>query len=495
MQYDEIMQATMLLCCHFNKNEVKKFKPLSGLEYSKLAQWLHRNSLTPASLLSQADEVLANWEDPKGKITSDRLNQLLGRGASMAFALEKWSKQGIWVISRISEFYPKAFKKHLGEQRPPILFGLGNQHLLNQTGLGFVGSRSITDNDKKFASDKAKQAVEEGYIVISGAAKGVDQAAMHAALEHGGRSVGILSDGIYRSETRQIFLDYLRQETLVLISPFFPESGFSVGSAMARNKFIYTMSEAVIVVKSDKDKGGTWTGAKENLNKKWVPLLVRDITEAGNQALMQMGGVAFGDPKVPYHDLLVKHAQTSHAKTIESKICTEMESEASRIILRPKSGINPLQQPDLLAENLDMFEPLPEDQNPQSEDHVAAKKNDEPNENSVADILETSSELDVIPLKTELITESAQRSEGHKDLPRPIQIQQKYGAIFELFVNTLISLSKNKTSFFILDDVKKQFPELQDTQIKKWLKELETEGCLLKEGRKARYEFASEIIN
>ena len=42
---------------------------------------------------------------------------------------------------------------------------------------------------------------------------------------------------------------------------------------------------------------------------------------------------------------------------------------------------------------------------------------------------------------------------------------------------------------FILDDIKNQFPELQDTQIKKWLKELETEGCLRKEGRKARYTF------
>lgn len=56
-------------------------------------------------------------------------------------------------------------------------------------------------------------------------------------------------------------------------------------------------------------------------------------------------------------------------------------------------------------------------------------------------------------------------------------------------MNTLISLSKDKTSFFILDDVKNQFPELQDTQIKKWLKELETDGYLHKEGRKARYTF------
>ena len=144
MQYDEIMQATMLLCCYFNKNEVKNFKPLSGLEYSKLAQWLYQNKWSPADLLSQTDEILTEWDDPKGKITAERIKQLLGRGVSMSFALEKWTKQGIWVISRVSEFYPKVIKKHLGEQRPPVLFGLGNQQLLNQTGLGFVGSRSIS---------------------------------------------------------------------------------------------------------------------------------------------------------------------------------------------------------------------------------------------------------------------------------------------------------------------------------------------------------------
>ena len=470
MQYDEIMQATMLLCCYFNKNEVKNFKPLSGLEYSKLAQWLHQNKWTPASLLSQTDEILTEWEDPKGKITVERIKQLLGRGVSMSFALEKWTKQGIWVISRVSEFYPKAIKKHLGEQRPAILFGLGNQQLLNQTGLGFVGSRSITENDELFAAEKAKQAVEEGYIIISGGAKGVDQAAMQAALEHGGQSVGILADGIYTNETRRIFLNYLRQGTLVLISPFFPEAGFSVGSAMARNKFIYTMSEAVIVVKSDKDKGGTWTGAKENLNKKWVPLLVRDIAEEGNQALLQMGGFSLGEQRVPYVEFLSAHPPLN---------------ETTAIISNDVS----LQQADLLSENLDMFEPLVEDTDPQSEHHVDVKTNDEANENSVADFSEISSKLDMNPLQAELITESDEETDAHKDKTRLVQIQQKYGAIFELFVNTLIALSKDKTSFFILDDIKKQFPELQDTQIKKWLKELETEGCLLKEGRKAHYIF------
>lgn len=490
MQYDEIMQATMLLCCYFNKNEVKNFKPLSGLEYSKLAQWLYQNKWSPADLLSQTDEILTEWDDPKGKITAERIKQLLGRGVSMSFALEKWTKQGIWVISRVSEFYPKAIKKHLGEQRPPVLFGLGNQQLLNQTSLGIVGSRSITENDELFAADKAKQAVEEGYTIISGGAKGVDQAAMRAALEHGGQSIGILADGIYTNETRRIFLNYLRQGALVLISPFFPEAGFSVGSAMARNKFIYTMSEAVIVVKSDKDKGGTWTGAKENLNKKWVPLLVRDFAEEGNQALIQMGGIALGHQQVPYSQLLSKHAQNSEVKIVENKIFTEAEAEAARVILQTKLGSNPLlQQPDLLANNLDMFEQFAIAPYQQSEVHFDLKNNDEANENFVADTSETSSALDVNPLQIDLITESDKQADKNTDEMRLIQIQQKYGAIFELFVNTLISLSKDKTSFFILDDIKNQFPELQDTQIKKWLKELETDGCLRKEGRKARYTF------
>lgn len=464
MQYDEIMQATMLLCCYFNKNEVKNFKPLSSLEYSKLAQWLYQNKWSPADLLTKTNEILTEWNDPKGKITAERIKQLLGRGVSMSFALEKWTKQGIWVISRVSEFYPKAIKKHLGEQRPPILFGLGNQQLLNQAGLGFVGSRSISEDDALFASDKAIQAVDEGYTVISGGAKGVDQVAMQAALDHGGRSVGILADGIYTNETRRIFLDYLRQGTLVLISPFFPETGFSVGNAMARNKYIYTMSETVLVVKSDKDKGGTWTGAKENLTKQWVPLLVRDIQEEGNQALIQMGGICVGLQKVPYAELL----------SVQSE-CKELNAIAIIDI--------PTQQPDLLAGNLEMFETL--DGTPDSllKNHDDLITKDGLKEHA----LNTSSEIDINPLQVELLPEFDKQADEHNHESREVQIQQKYGAIFELFVNTLISLSEDKNSYFSLDDVKNKFPELQDTQIKKWLKELESEGFLRKEGRKSLY--------
>ena len=77
---------------------------------------------------------------------------------------------------------------------------------------------------------------------------------------------------------------------LVLISPFYPEAGFSPGNAMQRNKYIYCLSDSAIAVHSG-TKGGTWNGAIENINKQWVPLWVKETqdSEAGNAQLVAKG--------------------------------------------------------------------------------------------------------------------------------------------------------------------------------------------------------------
>ncbi|MFH4317259.1 DNA-processing protein DprA, partial [Acinetobacter baumannii] len=69
--------------------------------------------------------------------------------------------------------------------------------------------------------------------------------------------------------------------------------------------------------------------------------------------------------------------------------------------------------------------------NQQSEVHFDLKNNDEANENFVADTSETSTALDVNPLQIELITESDKQADKNTEEMRLIQIQQKYGAIFE----------------------------------------------------------------
>ena len=44
---------------------------------------------------------------------------------------------------------------------------------------------------------------------------------------------------------------------------------------MARNRYIYCLADTAIVISSTADKGGTWTGAIENLKAAWVPLWVK----------------------------------------------------------------------------------------------------------------------------------------------------------------------------------------------------------------------------
>ena len=59
----------------------------------------------------------------------------------------------------------------------------------------------------------------------------------------------------------------LMNSRLVLVSPYDPAAGFNVGRAMQRNKLIYALADVALVVAADFQKGGTWEGAIEQLDR------------------------------------------------------------------------------------------------------------------------------------------------------------------------------------------------------------------------------------
>ncbi|OGZ16004.1 MAG: hypothetical protein A3H76_00545 [Candidatus Lloydbacteria bacterium RIFCSPLOWO2_02_FULL_54_12] len=143
---------------------------------------------------------------------------------------------------------------------------------MNSNAVAVIGSRNATTSDMEYAAFLGDEICGQGYSVISGGAKGIDEAAMLGALKCGGSAVGVLSNGLMHLVTSLKYREYLMSGSLLLISPYSPEASFNVGNAMGRNKYVYCMSDAAVVVASDKDKGGTWSGAVENLKKDWVPL-------------------------------------------------------------------------------------------------------------------------------------------------------------------------------------------------------------------------------
>lgn len=283
-------QAVLLLTAYFTKPAKDDPRPLTPTEWGRFALWLKEKGFSPSDLLTEDPiKLLTGWVD--GKVTLDRIRFLLGRAGAFGLALEKWQRAGLWVLTRSDAEYPVRLKKHLKTDSPPVLFGCGNRNLLNRGGIAVIGSRDASADDLAFTTRLGEAAAVQGLSIVSGGARGVDETAMLGALEHEGTAVGVLSDSLLRSATSAKYRKALMANNLVLISSFYPEAGFDVGNAMARNKYIYCLSDAAVVISSSRGKGGTWNGAIENLKNSWVPLWVKPVQEksSGNAELVRQG--------------------------------------------------------------------------------------------------------------------------------------------------------------------------------------------------------------
>ena len=283
-------QALMLLTVSFGRSDRSSAKPLSPKEWARFAIWLRNRKLEVSGLLKgELTSQLDGWTDRS--ITLPRLESLFDRGGALGLALERWQRAGLWIMTQWDPQYPERLKQRLGLNSPPVLFGCGNEMLLARGGVAVVGSRDADREDLAFAGNLGAAAAAQGYSIVSGAARGVDQSAMLSALENEGTAIGVVAESLMRAATSAKYRRFLLSRDLALLTPFNPEAGFSVGNAMSRNRYIYCLADAAIVVSSTPNRGGTWNGAIEDLKAGWAPLWVKRTGSAtsGNAGLVQMG--------------------------------------------------------------------------------------------------------------------------------------------------------------------------------------------------------------
>jgi predicted Rossmann fold nucleotide-binding protein DprA/Smf involved in DNA uptake len=272
-------------------------RPLTAGDYSRLAVHLRDTKRQPADFLTaEAENVI---RDCKGVVDETRIRRLLGRGFLLSQALERWYSRAIWVISRADDTYPRRLKARLGGAAPAVLYGCGNVQLLETGGLAILGSRKVDESLIAYTEAIGRLTAEARQTVVSGGARGVDQASVRGALQRGGRAIGILADSLEKAAMQRENREALLAQRLVLISPYDPNAGFNVGHAMQRNKLIYALSDAALVVNSDVNKGGTWAGAVEQLAElNYVRIYVRSTGDPSNglEALRQRGADLWPNP-------------------------------------------------------------------------------------------------------------------------------------------------------------------------------------------------------
>lgn len=440
-------QAILLLTCYFSKANTESIKPLTNTEWGRFAVWLKDKSITPANLLTAESKALLallhGWYDKQ--ISAERIVKLLNRGHSLALAMEKWHRAGLWVVTRSDPEYPKYLKQRLKIDSPPVLFGCGNKTLLNAGGLAVIGSRNASESDLAFTYQVGAKAASEGIAIISGGARGVDEAAMQGAAKQGGIVIGVMADSLLKASTSSKWRKGLMGGNVVLVSPFYPEAGFSVGNAMARNKYIYCLADHSLVIHSGK-KGGTLNGAEENLKKSWTPLWVKQTTDkdAANSDLVTKGG--------RWIEMNIEAFKISELMC-ESENCSDYVKGSTEDLFSI-----PI-QPGLFAE---------EDSDPCSKTETKE------------DVIQLEGEVTENEKQEELIINTDQLA--NNDIKRSNTID-----FYQLFISKLEYLASEPVTIKVLIEK----TQLHKSQVIEWLKRAEEDGVVKKINRPVRY----QVIN
>jgi DNA processing protein len=135
------------------------------------------------------------------------------------------------------------------DDAPPLLSVVGDARLLQRRAIAVVGARNASANGRRFARDIAAELGRNGFLVVSGLARGIDAAAHHGALETG--TLAVVAGGIdvvYPEENRPLHEAIAEHGVIVAELPVGTEP--QARHFPRRNRIISGVSLGVLVVEA-----------------------------------------------------------------------------------------------------------------------------------------------------------------------------------------------------------------------------------------------------
>jgi DNA processing protein len=178
-------------------------------------------------------------------------------GASHALA---WlERQGQHLLMWDQPDYPALLAQI--SDAPPLLFVAGDPQILEKPQLAMVGSRRASRPGMDTATAFSRNLAGAGFVITSGLALGIDAAAHQAALDVGGRTVGVLGTGLenfYPQRNRRL-ADAMIASGSAVLSEFPLDTAPSAGNFPRRNRIISGLSLGVLVVEASVASGSLIT--------------------------------------------------------------------------------------------------------------------------------------------------------------------------------------------------------------------------------------------
>ena len=216
---------------------------------------------------------------------ANRILSLLEDEKELRDYVSAGARQDCYPLTRVSELYPQQLQRALGAEAPGCLWIKGDRSLLDEPKIALVGSRDLDTPNRQFAWEVGRQAALQGYVLVSGNARGADREAQNACLDHGGSVISVVADGL---------TDHSLSENILYISEEGFAESFSSQRALSRNRLIHALGEKTFVAQCALEKGGTWDGTVRNLRHNWSPVFFFADDSPAMFALEAMGAVPIG---------------------------------------------------------------------------------------------------------------------------------------------------------------------------------------------------------
>ena len=205
--------------------------------------------------------------------------------------LEAARRHGARPLFTIEPGYPTPLA-HLAVP-PPLIYVKGRLDLLERDTVAFVGSRNASAAGVALTRQLASKVGEDGYVVVSGLARGIDSAAHEATLATG--TIAVLAGGIdnvYPPENAGLQARIGEIGCLVTEQPpGYPARGRDFRQ---RNRIISGLSLGVVVIEAAQRSGSLITAraaAEQGREVMAVPGHPLDPRSEGPNALLKQPGV------------------------------------------------------------------------------------------------------------------------------------------------------------------------------------------------------------
>jgi DNA processing protein len=150
---------------------------------------------------------------------------------------------------------------------PAVLYYSGELELAHQMNhlIGIVGTRNPTEHGKRWTYNISKALAQNGFIVVSGLAEGIDTIAHRGCLDGGGKTIAVLGNGldrVYPSKNKELMAE-IAEKGLILTEYEYgsiPEKG----NFPARNRIVAGLCRAVLVMEAPEKSGALITARYAN---------------------------------------------------------------------------------------------------------------------------------------------------------------------------------------------------------------------------------------